>query len=150
EGDLIAAGSIIIVDGAVSGDVLATAGIVVLNGDVLGDVRAFGMQVFINSGMIEGDLVTAGWTIDIDSEVQVTGLNLIDGGRVNTLASDNPRTFSDIENAAEGSLDGMMFAFVGFGLLFGTVVGILSALLFVGQYLAQLFVIKTFPVLSHS
>ena len=68
DGDLVAAGQRVVVDGDVAGDVIAAAQDIEIRGAVRDDVRASGQRVHI-AGPVTGHVVAAAQTITLDQDV---------------------------------------------------------------------------------
>ena len=68
DGDLVAAGQRVVVDGDVTGDVIAAAQDIEIRGAVRDDVRASGQRVHI-AGPVTGHIVAAAQTITLDQDV---------------------------------------------------------------------------------
>lgn len=79
-GDLVAAGETVVVEGAVDGDLIAAARSVVIRGDVGDDARISGGALELVAARVGGDLVAAGYGLDLDAESRVDG-DLVFGGR---------------------------------------------------------------------
>jgi hypothetical protein len=109
DGNFIAAGEQVIINGKVKGDVIVAGGTVLVNGAVAGDVIAAGGQVRI-SGPVQGDIRIAG------GDVQVSGIiarnATIFGGNVQLMresaigwgllaAAGNIEMLGSIENEAK-------------------------------------------------
>lgn len=85
DGDLVAAGQRVVVDGDVTGDVIAAAQDIEIRGAVRDDVRASGQRVHI-AGPVTGHIVAAAQTITLDQDVGdwawLAGQTVTIGGQV--------------------------------------------------------------------
>jgi cytoskeletal protein CcmA (bactofilin family) len=82
QGDLIASGGTVRVDGRVDGDLVATGGQITVGGTVTGDVMAAGGNITI-SGQVDGDARLAGGQVRVEGRV---GEDLLVGAGQATVA----------------------------------------------------------------
>ena len=81
DGDLVAAGREVLLQGTVSQDALVAAGRINIVGRVLGDVRTAGGEILV-SGPVGGDLIVAGRRVQVFSSTVVEGDAAVAGGQL--------------------------------------------------------------------
>lgn len=151
--NLLVAGGNVVVNGVVSDDIFVLGGGVIINGMVFGDVRIIGGTVYINAPSIGGDLTAMTGSLTLDSATQIGGESFVRSGSFITNGSDNPTTIDQLRNITGvyyGLKDDNLKDFFQIGAALSVISVIFAVLYFLGGYLAQLFVIKTFPVISFS
>ena len=107
DGDLVAAGQRVVVDGDVTGDVIAAAQDIEIRGAVRDDVRASGQRVHI-AGPVTGHIVAAAQTITLDQDVGdwawLAGQTVTIGGQVGGDLGIAAKTIN-IDAVVDGDLD---------------------------------------------